>query len=190
MNIKIITISLATVLGVAGGAYMLMNSNVSLTQYVPESISSFISDTDIKANADEHSDFVDNAPAFIDEKEEQVEVEKPTENSEQIAESFEQVSVEEAVVEKQSSESIEKVTDTAESSPEDQVYEEIAESINKSISSEEISIAEQIQATNNEIYRLTAENKELEALFQQILRQNRLLAEKLRELDGKIAAFN
>lgn len=201
MNTKIITISLAAVLGVAGGAYMLMNSGMNFTQYIPESISKYLGTSEVE----ESSEFVDNAPTFIyeeqeeEQEEEQVKTEQALENTEQPVESSESVEVEEIEVQKQASESvssepvpepIKNTADTHNESAEDQVYREIAETVNKSMSSEEVRIAEQIQSANSEIYKLVAENKELEALFQKIIKQNRALAEKLRELDGKIAALN
>lgn len=203
MNTKIITISLAAVLGVAGGAYMLVNSGMNFTQYIPESISKYLGTSEVE----ESSEFVDNAPTFIyeeqeeEQEEEQVKTEQALENTEQPVESSESVEVEEIEVQKQASESVssepvpepepvKNTADTHNESAEDQVYREIAETVNKNMSSEEVRIAEQIQSANSEIYKLVAENKELEALFQKIIKQNRALAEKLRELDGKIAALN
>jgi hypothetical protein len=189
MNIKIITISLVAILGVAGGAYTLINSEMKLAQYIPESISKLWGGA-----AEKTTDFVDNTPTFVYEEEGQEQevaenpVEQPAENSIQSSEQVE-------VMETQSLESSspkpeDSVVEASNTSSDKQVYEEIAETVNKNMSSDEISISQQIEAADSEIYKLEAENKELEALFQKILRQNRALAEKLRELDEKIAALN
>lgn len=183
MNIKILTVSLLAVLGLAGGAYTVMNTDImdnpeltelNLSQYIPEFIAGLIG----IEKTDVFSDEIDTSPSFTTD--EQVEADPFVEEVEQVEEVEEELVVENTPIE-------EEVIKEVEIESQEQLLTSNNTTPSK-LDGENVSM--QIQAANSEIYKLDIENKELEMLFQKILKQNRSLAEELRELDEKIAAIN
>jgi len=199
---KLATISLVTVLGIAGGgAYMAMNPDKAseFAQYIPEPVTGLMNEyipEEYKPafltqnSAIETEGFVEEQ-AVEPQQEESIFQESqqanidPAQNSVEMGNNDQQVSSEQEVLD----ESMQEI--------QDELAVEITEptqvvAAEKPLSSDPkaAKIEKKINGVNIEISKLDSENENLKNRFQQILKKNRELAEQLKEIDEKLTATN
>ncbi len=192
---KTLTISLIAALGIAGGgAYVLMDSDKSFADYVPDSVSSIVGDyipgftksETMTISATDTMDVVapqmQEAPLSQIPSQEAMQ-ELTQETSQQIEPQVEPV-VEQQLMEKNDDNAVEIAMDEIQKS-----LNEIAEiaPVTTSKNPKAVKIGKKIEDATSKLTKIDLENKELEEKFQNILRKNRELAKKLQAIDKQIA---
>ena len=210
---KLATISLVTVLGVAGGgAYLTMNPDKAseLTQYIPEPVtglmneylpddfkpdfltqSNTVVESDLQVAEDQMAPQQDESVVFQDNNTQQ---DSQTELAQEAAEEVVENSMDEVEVSNEQD-----VMNVAMEEIQDALGKELARQTNEPVAAvkEDISnnpkavkIVQKIDVINAEISKLDSENEQLKDTFQQILKKNRELAEKLKAIDEELTASN
>ncbi len=212
---KLATISLVTVLGVAGGgAYMAMNPDKApdLAQYIPESVTGlmneYIPEEYKPAFLTQHlvveAEDVVQDQSFAPQQEESVVSQDNVEQDNQMNSAEQAQEAAEEVV----ANSMEGVNDeqdvmnVAMEEIQDALGKELAEQGNEPVETvaeiekeassnpKAIKIEKKIDGINAEISKLDSENEQLKDRFQQILKKNRELAEQLKAIDEQLTATN
>ncbi len=199
---KLATISLVTVLGVAGGgAYMAMNPDKAsdFAQYIPEPVTGLMNEyipeeykpAFLTQNAIVETQEVVQDQMAAPQQDESV-FEEPTQapvanNMQDNAEHVnnDQDFLNESMQEIQSELGEELTEKTAEP-----VQAVAAVERTRSSNPKAANIEKKIDGVNAEISKLDSENEQLKDRFQQILKKNRALAEQLKEIDEKLTATN
>jgi len=212
---KLATISLVTVLGVAGGgAYMAMNPDKAseFAQYIPEPVTGLmneyipeeykpafltqhlvletedvVQDQSFAPQQDESVVYQDN----VEQGNQMNSAEQAQEAAEEVvANSMEGVSDEQDVM----NVSMEEIQDALGKELAEQAnepVEAVAEIEKEASNNPKVSnIEKKIDGINAEISKLDSENEQLKNTFQQILKKNRALAEQLKEIDEQLTATN
>lgn len=208
---KLATISLVTVLGVAGGgAYMAMNPDKAseFAQYIPEPVTGLMNEY---LPEDFKPDFLtQNVVVESDQQASQEQMIDPQQGESgvfldnQVSDAEQAQQAAEEVVEN----SMENMTDEQDvmnvsmGEIQDALGKELEKDINEPVEAvavvnNEVSsnpkvakIEKKIIGINDEISKLDSENEQLKDTFQQILKKNRELAEQLKAIDEKLTATN
>ncbi|MCF6188887.1 MAG: DUF3375 domain-containing protein [Cocleimonas sp.] len=206
---KLATISLVTVLGVAGGgAYMAMNPDKAseFAQYIPEPVTGLMNEylpEDFKPafltqnTIVETEEFVeeqgvspqqDESVVFQDNQNEEEQAQEAAE--EVVANSMEEVNDEQDVM----NVAMDEIQDALGKELAEQTSEPVdaVSAVKKEVSNnpKAVKIEQKIDGINAEISKLDSENEQLKDRFQQILKKNRELAEQLKAIDEQLTATN